>query len=236
MIEWWGDSTVGVLRGDRGRRHLRQLPGVDAAPGHRRQAWPMSEVIVVDEEGNEAAAVRVRHHLHADGRQPVRVLQGRSQDAEEPPEGQRLLDRRRCRLLRRGRAPVPQRPLERHDHRRWRQHLSRRDRGFAHPTPCGGRRRGVRHPQRGHRRGDQGGRRAARRLRRPTTPPPKRSWTTAATTSLDRSIPVRSTTRPRCPAIPTASSTSASSATPTGKAAPARSELRRGRCRRRVVR
>ncbi len=181
MIEWWGPvideyyaasegggtivfaeewlkkpGTVGQAVADLGDRH----------PRRRRQ---------------RRAAGRDRHRLHVDADRQLRVLQGQGEDRGEPPR--QVLHRRRHRLPRRGRLPVPPRPQVRHDHLGRRQHLPGRDRERAAHPPEGRRRRRVRHPARRLGRGGQGGHRARRRRRAATPSSPTRSSRSAPTSS-----------------------------------------------------
>ncbi len=160
------------------------------------------------------------HRLHAPGPGDFEY-KGDKEKTERQPH-RRLLHRRRLRLLDEDGYLFLCDRKSRHDHLGRREHLPGRDRGRAAQPPEGRRRRRVRHPARRLGRGGQGRRRARRRAsRRGDDAARPRSWPCCAETlakfkrpRIDR-LPRRS-----CPATPTASSTSASCATPTGRARP----------------
>ena len=217
-----GRRRHGVLRRHRGRRHDRHGQGVARAAGHRRQGMGRSRRPHLRRRRQPAARRRGRDRVHVPRPGELRVQGRRDEDEGEPHphrRRRRLLHRRRRRAARRGRLPVPARPQDRHDHLRRREHLSGRDRGrVAHP-PEGRRRRRLRDPPPRLGRGGQGRRRAGRRRRGRTTRWPTSCGALRHASAWRRtSDPEPSTSSPRCPATRPASSTSASSATPTGKA------------------
>ena len=66
MIEWWGPVIDEYYAASEGRRHDRLRRRVAEEAGHgRARPWPISEVVILDDDGNDAAAGRDRHRLHA---------------------------------------------------------------------------------------------------------------------------------------------------------------------------
>ena len=139
----------------------------------------------------------------------------------------RLLHRRRHRLPHRGRLPVPVRPQGRHDHLRRRQHLPGRDRERDHASPEG----------RPTSRCSASRTTSGASRSRPWSSPPRASSARPGAGRGDPRLAGRPAGpdevaqddrlhRARCRANPTASSSSAGSATRTGPATRARSEDR----------
>ena len=134
-----GPGDLGVLRRHRGRRHRREPGAVAGEAGHGRAAVAGRGDPHRRRRGRAAAGRRDRRRVPQARAGRLRVLQGQGQDRRQPPGG--LLHRRRRRVPRRGRVPVPVRPEVRHDHLGWREHLPGRDRGRpahatrASPTP-----------------------------------------------------------------------------------------------------
>ncbi len=147
-----GGGTIGQPRASGWRS-----PARSARPGRPPRSRSSTTTATSCAPG-EIGTVYMQH-----GRPGLRV-QGRPEKTEAN-RMRRVLHRRRHRLPRRGRLPVPVRPQDRHDHLRRGQHLSRRDRGRAAHPPQGRRRGRLRHPARRLGRGGQGRRRARRRRR-----------------------------------------------------------------------
>ena len=122
-----GATDLGVLRGDRGRRHDRLAAGVAEEARHRRQGLGERRDQDLRRRGQRAAATGTPGTVY--------MLRGQAdfeyyKDKEKTEQGapRQVLHRRRHRLPRRRRLPVPLRPQDRHDHLRRRQHLPGRDR------------------------------------------------------------------------------------------------------------
>ena len=92
-----GPRDLRVLRRDRGRRddRLRRTSG-SSTPARSGTPWPISEVVILDDDGNELPPRRGRHRLHAHADRQLRVLQGQGEDGPEPA-GEVLHRRRRRR-------------------------------------------------------------------------------------------------------------------------------------------
>ena len=162
-----GPDHLRVLLVDRGHRlhgdHLRRSGSrIPARSAARCSARPH----ILDDDGNELPPGRGRHDL-VRGRPSTFEYHNDPEKTAAARNDARLDDRRRHRLPRRGRLPLPHRPQGRHDHLRRREHL-----------PAGGRER-PRHAtrrsptsrcsasRRRDGRGGQGGRAAGRRWTRP---------------------------------------------------------------------
>ena len=226
MLDWWG-RDLRVLRRDRGRRHARHAGGVAALPGHGRQRVAGSEIRILDDDGQALPARHARHRVHGARRGGLRVPQGQGEDrrrtaatasspsatsATSTTEGYLFLCDRKIDMIISGGVNIYPAEIE----------------SVLLDAPEGRRRRGVRHPARGLGREvkaviepaagvapEPGARRRDPRL--------LRRHARQVQDAEDRS-----TSSPRCRAIRTASSTSASCATRTGQAASgSRSERRR---------
>ena len=224
MLDWWGPVVIEYYAATEGGGATIFADEWLTKPGSVGKAWPYSVIKILDDDGEEVRDRPDRPGLHADGPVELRLSQERGEDARVARR--RPVHRRRHRLPRRGRLPVPVRPQERHDHLGRREHLPGRDRGRAGHAPGRRRRRRVRRP--GRRSGARRSRPSSSRPRassRPTSSPPRsspsrrRGW---PSTSCRRS----SSTSTSCRATTTASSTSASCATRAGPAAPRRSSRR----------
>ena len=221
MLEWWGPVIYEYYGATEGGGTLVTPQEWLERPGTVGKAWEGAAIRVLDDEGKDCPARPARNGVPQAA--PGLRLQGRrAEDPREPP-GQ-FLHRGRRRVSRRGRLPVPVRPQDRHDHLGRRQHLPRGDRGRAPLAPEGGRRRGLRDPGRRLGRAGEGGDRAragrgSRRGAGGRDPGLLRGRGSRSTSAR-----ARSTSPMRCREIPTASSTSASCATPTGRDASGGSE------------
>ena len=148
MLEWWGpviDEYYAATEG--GGTYVSAPRSGSSTPAPSGKPWPISEIAILDDDGNERSAGRDRHrvHAHAHGQRSSTTRTRRR--PTRASDGQ-VLHRRRRRLPRRGRLAVPLRSQDRHDHLRWGEHLPRRDRERADHAPEGRRRRRVRHPAR----------------------------------------------------------------------------------------
>ena len=226
MLDVVGPGDLRVLRRERGRRHAGRrprsgssIPAPSAARGRARRSASSTTTATDCPTGTAG------HGVHGARQRGLRVPQGQGQDRREPPR--RLLHRRRRRLPRRGRLPVPLRPQDRHDHLGRRQHLPGRDRERC----CSRTRRSATSPCSAFPNEDWGEEvkavdraGAGRRGRR-------RRWPTRSSPSATSSIAkykcpkIDRLHRRACRATRTASSTSASCATRTGRGASGRSEV-----------
>ena len=227
MLDWWGDSIWEYYAATEGGGTIVSPQEWRKKPGTVGKAWTNAEIKIFDDEGKE---------LPPGTPGTVYMLRGQAdfeyyKDKEKTDEGaaRPLLHRRRHRLPRRGRLPLPLRPQDRHDHLGRREHLPRRDReraarripkvadvavfGIPHEE-WGEQVKAVVQPIDGVAR-----RRGADRRDPGLLPRPARQVQDAA---------ARSTTSRRCRATRTASSTSASCAIPTGRDASARSRPKGG--------
>ncbi len=80
MIEWWGDAIWEYYAATEGGGTYIGAAEWMEHPGTVGQAWPGSDVIVVDEEGNQLPPFESGTIYMRMRRQHVRVLQGRGQD------------------------------------------------------------------------------------------------------------------------------------------------------------
>ena len=177
MLDWWGPVVYEYYAATEGGGTLATPQDWLAHPGTVGRAWPVSEVMIADEDGAECppgkpGTVYLQMGLR------LRVQGRPGQDRGGPAA--RLLHRRGHRLPGRGRVPVPLRPQVRRDHLRRGEHLPGRDRGGAHHASGRGRRGRVRHSRRrvgraGAGRGAARGGPAARARRWPRTSSPR--WT-----------------------------------------------------------
>ena len=138
MLEWWGPVIYEYYAATEGGGTLVTPEQWLKKPGTVGLPWPISQVKIFDDDGNELPPGRDRHRLDEDGR--LRSSSTTATRRRRRRAGQGLLHRRRRRLPRRGRLPVPVRPQDRHDHHRRREHLPGRDRGRAAHAPEGRRR------------------------------------------------------------------------------------------------
>jgi long-chain acyl-CoA synthetase len=162
MLDWWGPILWEMFAGTEGPGTIVSPQEWLAKPGTVGRPAP-GQLRILDDAGNEVAPGQAGTiYLLNPERQRFRVLQGSGKD--RLGAARRLFHRRRHRLPRRRRLPVPQRAQRGGDHLRRREHLSAGDRRRARAAPRG-RRRGLRRrAERGSRRGDQGRSRAASRL------------------------------------------------------------------------
>ena len=163
-----GRLDLGVLRGDRGRRHLRQRQGVDALPGHGRQglaqqrgrSWSTSPARSARRlcrapstcawAATSSSTTRTRHktaksRLKDSGFWTVGDVGYFNED------GYLFLNDRTNDMIIVGGVNIYPAEIE----------------GALRPAPSGRRRGRLRHSQRGQRRRDQGGHRAGRRAFEP---------------------------------------------------------------------
>ena len=158
MLDWWGPRVYEYYAATEGGGTIATPEDWLARPGTVGTPWPVSEVMVADDDGEQCppgvpGTVYLKMGLSdfAYKDDPAKTEAGLAP---------RLLHRGRYRLHRRRRLPVPLRPEVRHDHFRWQQHLPGRDRGRDHHASQGRRRRRLRDPRRRVGRAGQGGRAA----------------------------------------------------------------------------
>ena len=69
MLDWWGPSIYEYYAATEGGGTIVDARGLAArSPAPSASAWPISEVVILDDDGNELPAGRARHRLHEDGR------------------------------------------------------------------------------------------------------------------------------------------------------------------------
>ena len=149
MLAWWGPRITEYYGGTEGG-FLSVITGEEwlRKPGSVGRATPLVELFIVKDDGTLAGAERARPDLLQEpiGRR-LPLSQGPAEDGGGAPRAGRR-HARRHRLSRRGRLSLPERSEDRHDHLGRRQHLPGRDRERARHAPGGGRRGGLRRPER----------------------------------------------------------------------------------------
>ena len=155
MLDWWGPVVTEYYAATEGGGSVITAQEWLARPGSVGTAWPGSEVRVLDDDGDDRPTGEPGLVYMRMGTSTFDYHKDQDEDARVPRPGH--VHRRRHRLPRRRRLPLPVRPQGRHDHLGRGQHLPGRDRVGAVLPPGGQRRRGLRHPARRVGRGDQGG-------------------------------------------------------------------------------
>ena len=74
MLDWWGPCVWEYYAATEGGGTIASPQDWLAHPGTVGNAWPISELLIADENGNAAADRHARHRLHEDGPRRLRVL------------------------------------------------------------------------------------------------------------------------------------------------------------------
>ena len=68
MLDWWGDCVWEYYAATEGGGTIASPQAWRAHPGTVGNAWPISELLIADENGEPQPTGTSRHHLHEDGR------------------------------------------------------------------------------------------------------------------------------------------------------------------------
>ena len=108
MIEWWGNAIDEYYAATEGGGTLVTAEQWLAKPGTVGLPWPTSEIRIFDEAGEDVPTGDIGTVYMRMGGAEFEYFKDKDEDRGEPPG--RVLHRRRRRLPRRGRLPVPLRP------------------------------------------------------------------------------------------------------------------------------
>ncbi len=156
MLDWWGPCVWEYYAATEGGGTIASPQDWLAHPGTVGTAWPISELLIADEDGNAVPEGTPGTVYMKMGFAEFEYYGDRAKTEANRLHGYftvgdiGYLDERRL--------PVPVRPEVRHDHLGRREHLPGGDRGRDHHESQGRRRRRLRRPGRGVGRADQGGR------------------------------------------------------------------------------
>ena len=114
MLEWWGPVIYEYYAATEGGGTLVTPEQWLAKPGTVGLPWPMCEIRILDDDGNDLPTGEIGTVYMKLGQGDFEYYKDKGKTEAEPPRG--LLHRGRRRLPRRRRLPVPVRPQDRHDH------------------------------------------------------------------------------------------------------------------------